>query len=408
MAVHSRQAPGLLYQMAGRMLLQGATGFARFVTWVSLVGLVLGVAVLTVVVNVMNGFDQELRQRLLGSIPHVTVAQTPMSSDLQAALSSEEGVRGAGKYFQGFAVVAAGSRTLPVTVIGFAADDVAALASLDAVMQRGSLENLRYTPNAIVLGEPLARYQGLALGDPVVVGVSVAQGDSVSLRWLRLNLAGTFEMGAETDYSMALVNLDQQPDAYWQSLGKLGTRIMLADPMDAAALGARLAAAGDAPQIETWEQTYGELFQAVRMEKSMMFVLLFLVVAIAGFNIIAGQSMMVHDKRSQIAMLRTMGARQSFVLALFLSQGAFVAILGTVAGLLSGLLMTQNVNSLIDGLSALTGQHLLDGSYFVSVPTHLVWWDLSAIGVLSTTIALLSAWLPAKRASQLQPARHLH
>lgn len=408
MAVHSRQAPGLLYQMAGRMLLQGATGFARFVTWVSLIGLVLGVAVLTVVVNVMNGFDQELRQRLLGSIPHVTVAQTPMSSDLQAALSSEEGVRGAGKHFQGFAVVAAGSRTLPVTVIGFAADDVAALASLDAVMQRGSLENLRYTPNAIVLGEPLARYQGLALGDPVVVGVSVAQGDSVSLRWLRLNLAGTFEMGAETDYSMALVNLDQQPDAYWQSLGKLGTRIMLADPMDAAALGARLAAAGDAPQIETWEQTYGELFQAVRMEKSMMFVLLFLVVAIAGFNIIAGQSMMVHDKRSQIAMLRTMGARQSFVLALFLSQGAFVAILGTVAGLLSGLLMTQNVNSLIDGLSALTGQHLLDGSYFVSVPTHLVWWDLSAIGVLSTTIALLSAWLPAKRASQLQPARHLH
>lgn len=394
--------------MAARMLLQGATGFARFVTWVSLVGLVLGVAVLTLVVNVMNGFDQELRQRLLGSIPHVTIAQTPMPSDLQAALASEEGVRGAGKYFQGFAVLAAGSRTLPVTVIGFAESDQTASADLAKVMRRGNLGNLRYMPNAVVLGEPLARYQGLSLGDPIVLGVSVAQGDSVSLRWLRLNLAGTFEMRAETDYGMVLVNLDQQPDTYWQSLGQLGTRIMLKDPMNAASLGARLATINQSPQIDTWEETYGELFQAVQMEKSMMFVLLFLVVAIAGFNVIAGQSMMVHDKRSQIAMLRTMGASRRFILGLFLSQGAFVAVLGTFVGLLMGVLMTANVDMMVDALAALTGQHLLDGSYFVSVPTHLVWFDLSAIVLLSISVALVSAWLPAKRASQLQPARHLH
>jgi lipoprotein-releasing system permease protein len=356
----------------------------------------------------MNGFDQELRQRLLGSIPHVTVAQTPMTSDLQAALSVEESVRGSGKYFQGFALLAAGSRTLPVTVIGFPGSDTAALADFDGVMQRGNLENLRYLSNSVVLGEPLARYQGLSLGDPVVLGVAVAQGDSVSLRWLRLNLAGTFEMGAEPDYGMVLVNLDQQTDAYWQSLGQLGTRIMLEEPMDAAAVGARLAAVDNPPQIDTWEETYGELFQAVRMEKSMMFVLLFLVVAIAGFNVIAGQSMMVHDKRSQIAMLRTIGASRGFILVLFMSQGAFVAVLGTAAGFLMGMFMTTHVDGLVDALAALTGQHLLDGSYFVSVPTHMVWWDLSAIVLLSTSVALVSAWLPAKRASQLQPARHLH
>lgn len=408
MAGRSRQAAGLLNQMAARMLLQGATGFARFVTWVSLVGMVLGVAVLTLVVNVMNGFDQELRQRLLGSIPHVTVSQTPMSPDLQTALSLQEGVRGAGKYFQGFAVVAAGSRTLPVTVIGFAGSDSAASADLSDVMRRGNIDNLQRMPNSVIVGEPLARYQGLSLGDPVVIGVSVAQGDSVSLRWLRLNLAGTFEMGAETDYGMVLVNLDQHSDAYWQSLGQLGTRIMLEDPMDAAAVGARLAAIEKSLQIDTWEETYGELFQAVRMEKSMMFALLFLVVAIAGFNVIAGQSMMVHDKRSQIAMLRTMGASRRFILGLFLSQGAFVAVLGTLAGLLLGLLMTANVDALIDALAGLTGQHLLDGSYFVSVPTRVLWWDLSAIVLLSSVVALISAWLPAKRASHLQPARHLH
>ena len=178
--------------------------------------------------------------------------------------------------------------------------------------------------------------------------------------------------------------------------------------MNAASLGARLATINQSPQIDTWEETYGELFQAVQMEKSMMFVLLFLVVAIAGFNVIAGQSMMVHDKRSQIAMLRTMGASRRFILGLFLSQGAFVAVLGTFVGLLMGVLMTANVDMMVDALAALTGQHLLDGSYFVSVPTHLVWFDLSAIVLLSISVALVSAWLPAKRASQLQPARHLH
>jgi len=238
--------------------------------------------------------------------------------------------------------------------------------------------------------------------------VSIAQGDSVALRWLRLNLAGTFEMGAETDYSTVLVNLDQQSDDYWEALGQLGTRITLYQPMRASSLGARLSQIEASATVETWEQTYGELFQAVRMEKSLMFFLLLLVVAIAGFNVIAGQSMVVLHKRSQIAMLRTIGATRGFVLKLFVFQGAFVAVTGTLGGLLLGLLMTSQVNELVDFLGDITGQHLLDGSFFATVPTRLVWLDLALIGVLSLSIALLSAWLPARGASQLPPARHLH
>ena len=398
----------LLYQMAARMLLQGATGFVRFVTWVSLIGLVLGVAVLTLVVNVMNGFDRELRQRLLGSIPHLTVAQTPLSEDMRALLLSEERVSSDGKYFQGFGVLTAGSRAFPVAMMGFGTIDLQAMPDLDRSMRRGGLAAFRDMPHSVLIGEPLARYLGLLPGEPVILGVAVAQGDSVTLRWLRLSLAGTFEMGAETDYSTVVVNLDQRSDDEWRTLGQLGTRIVLADPMDAPAVKARLTAAMQTPQIVTWEATYGELFQAVRMEKSMMFVLLFLVVAIAGFNIISGQSMMVHDKRSQIAMLRTIGARRRFIFALFLSQGAFIAVLGTTVGLLLGLLMTGNVDALIDALSAITGQHLLEGSYFMSVPTYVAWTDLSIIVLLSIGVALVSSWLPAKRASELAPARHLH
>ena len=399
---------GLIARMAGRMLLHGANGFARFVTWVSLIGLVLGVAILTLVVNVMNGFDHELRQRLLGSIPHVSIAQTPLSPALQAALESDPQVQSLGKYYQGFGVVAAGAKTQPVRVIGFAGEELASMNAIASVMQRGELSNLQTTTDALVMGEPLARYQGLSLGDPVMIGVTVSRGDSVTLRWLKLNLVGTLEMGAETDYSMVLVNLDGHTDTYWGELGQVGTRVMLDNPMQAGGFGRRLRELEPAVPVDTWEDVYGELFQAVRMEKTMMFVLLLLVVAIAGFNIIAGQSMMVHDKRAQIAMLRTLGADRRFVLSLFLSQGAVVALFGTAAGLGLGMLLTVYVNDVVNVLGAISGQHLLDGSYFVSVPTQIVSSDVLIIALLSSGIALLSSWLPARRASQLNPARYLH
>ena len=207
---------------------------------------------------------------------------------------------------------------------------------------------------------------------------------------------------------MVLVNLDGHPDDYWRELGQIGTRVMLDNPMQAADFGRRLRGLESSVSVETWEEVYGELFQAVRLEKTMMFVLLLLVVAIAGFNIIAGQSMMVHDKRAQIAMLRTLGADRRFVLSLFLSQGAVVALLGTATGLSLGMLLTVYVNDVVDILGAISGQHLLDGSYFVTVPTQIVLSDVIIIAVLSSGIALLSAWLPARRASLLNPARFLH
>ena len=398
----------LLTQMAGRMLSQGSNGFARFVTWVSLIGLVLGVGVLSLVVNVMNGFDHELRQRLLGSIPHISIYQPTLSLPLQQALAERSDVRNVAKFFQGFGVVGDSIRPQPVTIIGFAGDDLEQMTELKEAMQQGSLSHLDNFADSIVMGEPLARYLGLSLGDAVVIALTVSQGDSVALRWLRLNLVGTFELRAAPDYSMVLVNLNHRDDVAWQALGQLGTRVMLADPMQASAVGSMLASLDSSGDLETWEEIYGELFRAVRMEKSMMFVLLLLVVAIAGFNIVAGQSMMVHDKRAQIAMLRTLGADRRFVLSLFLLQGALIALVGTLGGLGLGMLLTVFVNELVDFIGALSGQHLLDGSYFALVPTKLVISDLLIIAGISVVIALLAAWMPARRASQLSPARFLH
>jgi lipoprotein-releasing system permease protein len=399
---------GLLRQMAARMLLQGANGFARFVTWVSLLGLVLGVGVLTLVVNVMNGFDHELRKRLLGSISHIAIHQPTLSEPMQQVLAERADVRSVAKYFQGFGMVGGSGRPQPVNIIGFAGDDLAQMTDLTDAMQQGSLSHLENLADAIVIGEPLARYLGLSLGDAVMIALTVSQGDSVAFRWLRLNLVGTFELQAEPDYNMVLVNLDHRDDVAWQALGQLGTRVMLADPMQASRVGTILTSQDASADLETWEEVYGELFQAVRMEKSMMFMLLLLVVAIAGFNIVAGQSMMVHDKRAQIAMLRTLGADRQFVLSLFLSQGALIALVGTLGGMGLGLLLTVYVNGLVDIVGAISGQHLLDGSYFALVPTKLVGTDLAIIAGISALIALLAAWMPARRASQLNPAQFLH
>ena len=407
-AAHTSPRWSLLTQMSVRLLLQGGNGFARFVTWVSLLGLLLGVAILTLVVSVMNGFDYELRQRLLGNIPHVSIAQTPLNATLSDDLASDANVRSVGKFFQGFGVVHTGRQSQPVSVIGFAGAELAQMEALEQAMQQGNLTNLQHFGDALGMGEPLARYQGLSVGDAVTIGLTVSQGDSVALRWLRFNLVGTFELGAETDYSMVLVNLDAHEDAYWHTLGQVGTRVMLHDPLQASSTGARLLKLAPEVSLTTWEVVYGELFQAVQLEKTMMFVLLFLVVAIASFNIVAGQSMMVHDKRAQIAMLRTFGAERGFILSLFLSQGALVALLGTGIGLAVGLLMTTYVNELVDFLASLSGEHLLDGSYFVTVPTRIVIADLLIIGSISSILAVLAAWLPARRASQLNPAQFLH
>ncbi|RPG32144.1 MAG: FtsX-like permease family protein, partial [Gammaproteobacteria bacterium TMED92] len=190
-------------------------------------------------------------------------------------------------------------------------------------------------------------------------------------------------------------------------------RLQLHDPLDAPTLIQQLAETslsaedGAAVSVSSWIDEYGDLFRAVAMEKTMMATLLLLVVAIAGFNIVAGQIMMVHDKRADIAILRTMGANQSLIRNMFLLQGLLVGLLGTTIGLGLGVLTATQVNEIVDGLELLTGQHLLDGSYFVEVPSRVESFDLALTAVAAATLTVWAAWVPARRASQLDPVANL-
>ena len=191
-------------------------------------------------------------------------------------------------------------------------------------------------------------------------------------------------------------------------MGDVGVQVQLATPMEAGSLLAGLSKQLPDEQFASWETTFGELFQAVQLEKSMMFVLLLLVVAVAAFNIVAGQTMLVDDKRQNIAILRTMGATQKLIKQVFFLQGVTVSVTGTALGLLFGISASFYVNEIMSGIEAITGMHLLDGSFFVEIPVLVESVDLMIISVMALAICLLAAYLPAKRAAELDPVHNLH
>ena len=399
--------------MAARLTLRGGLGFSRFVGWVSVIGLTLGVMSLTAVMAVMNGFDQELKQRLLGSVPHITLANAQPTNGLLEFAQTDTRVRQIGPYFQGFGVITQSGRAQPVTAIALTEAGFKAQPQLLNALSEGALALLEETPNGILVGAPLARALGTFPGDSLNLLLTVPRGESLGSTVLRAKVVGTFELGADPDYGLLLMSLAAKPMDTWGQLGQTGMRLQLHNALDAQSLVNSLAEAPNLWQgqsemvISSWVDEYGDLFKAVALEKSLMGTLLLLVIAIAGFNIVAGQLMMVSDKRADIAILRTMGADQSLVRNVFLLQGSLVGLVGTITGLAVGVLVAQYVNEIVDALEWLTGRHLLDGSYFVKVPSQIKGTDLLLTGLAAGGLAVWSAWLPAHRASQMNPLENL-
>ena len=399
--------------MAARLTLRGGRGFSRFVGWVSVIGLTLGVMSLTAVMAVMNGFDQELKQRLLGSVPHITLANAQPTNGLLEFAQTDTRVRQIGPYFQGFGVITQSGRAQPVTAIALTEAGFKAQPQLLNALSEGALALLEETPNGILVGAPLARALGTFPGDSLNLLLTVPRGESLGSTVLRAKVVGTFELGADPDYGLLLMSLAAKPMDTWGQLGQTGMRLQLHNALDAQSLVNSLAEAPNLWQgqsevvLSSWVDEYGDLFQAVALEKTLMGTLLLLVIAIAGFNIVAGQLMMVSDKRADIAILRTMGADQSLVRNVFLLQGSLVGLVGTITGLAVGVLVAQYVNEIVDALEWLTGRHLLDGSYFVKVPSQIKGTDLLLTGLAAGGLAVWSAWLPAHRASQMNPLENL-
>jgi len=392
-------------EIALRYLRTGRQGYVSFITWVSFLGLLLGVLVLTVVVSVMNGFDHELKTRLLQAIPHVVIED--MDSLSKETFDAPD-VVARYPYFETIGMVGRGRAVQPVSLLGLDAAGLDAMQDVGAGMTSGDLNTLLVTPGNLILGAPLARHLGLGVGDRVAVTLPATSAGKVRPQVLAFRLGGTFSLGSELDYGLVLVAMRDIPESVRASSGEHGVQLRLNNPLEAERIRGMLQLALPEARITTWMERYGELFRAVQLEKAMMFVLLLLVVTVAAFNIISGQVMLIREKASAIAILRTMGARASQVSTIFLLQGIMIAIAGILSGLALGVLATININHIVAALESLFGVSFLEGTYFIEIPFLIQGLDLGLIGGLAAGICLLAAWIPARRAKRIHPVQGLH
>ena len=392
-------------------------GFVSFVALVSVAGLALGVAVLIVVLSVMNGFERELRSRMLSVTSHATLTGLEgVLEDWQgarrAALATP-GVTHAVPYVEAQGMLARGPRALGVTVRGI--DPMlerAAVGILDRVRE-GSADELVPGSWRVILGSALARELGVRRGDTVVLiapqGTATPEGMVPRMR--RLTVAGTFESGMfEFDRGLALVNVADAARLYRLGSGVTGIRLALEDPFRAPQLVRELAVSlGGGFFISDWTRNHANFFRSIELTKSLMFVILLMIVGVAAFNIVATLVMIVKEKQPDVAILRTLGAGPRNVLGAFAIQGTLIGLAGTAAGAALGVLFARNVESIVHGLEALFGVQFLDARmYFMSdLPAYVEWGDVARICGVAFALCACATIYPAWRASRIQPAEAL-
>jgi lipoprotein-releasing system permease protein len=392
-------------------------GFLSFITLVSVFGLAIGVAVLIVVLSVMNGFERELKTRILSVTSHATLMGLDGSlkdwRDDQTRALKMPGVLAAAPYIEAQALLMHGERTAGTTVRGVLPEQERRAVGLAQRIEGGRIEDLSDGSYRIILGDALAAALAAHIGDDLLL--VAPQGDvtpaGIEPRMRRLHVAGLFHSGMyEFDRALALMSLQDVARLYQMGDHVTGLRLALQDPFAAPRLVRDLAVSlGGGYYVSDWTRNHANFFRSIEITKSMLFMILLLVVAVAAFNLVATLVMVVKDKRADIAILRTLGAGPRNVLLIFTIQGAFIGLAGTLAGALLGLLLAANLEALVHGLEHLLGTHFLDARvYFMSdLPAHAQAGDVLRICAVAFGLCALATLYPAWRAAGTQPAQAL-
>ncbi|MFZ3086663.1 MAG: lipoprotein-releasing ABC transporter permease subunit [Methylotenera sp.] len=397
--------------------------FISFISLTSMIGIALGVAALIVVLSVMNGFQKELRTRILGVASHLeitgsnyqladwqriaefSIKQPHVSASApyitaQGMLSYDQGVQGA--IIRG--------------VVPTAEDKV---ADLGRHMKVGSLNDLRPGEFGIILGADLAYALGAQIGDKVVVMAPQGQFTPTGVvpRLKQFTLVGLFQIGMqEYDSGLALIHIEDAAKLYRMGQNVSGLRLKLDDLFDAPNVAAAMSEQLNRPPtpygnyyVTDWTQQHANFFRAVQMEKRVMFIILTLIVAVAAFNIVSTLVMAVTDKRADIAIMRTFGASPGSIMKIFMVQGALIGVIGTVLGAFFGILIALNIDTIIPFIENLFHvQFLSKDVYQISdLPSDLIWSDVTAIVMVSFVLSLLATIYPSYKASRINPAEAL-
>ncbi len=402
---------GLRYTRAKRR-----NQFISFVSLVSLLGMILGVVALVVVMSVMNGFEAELRNRVLSVVPHAFVVgpENHLADwrQYQQPLSELPQVEGVAPYIDHQVML---SRPGIVRGVKLNAIDPVYENNVSTIadsMREGTIDSLLAGQYNIVMGEILARHMGLYLGDEISVILPRVTVTPLGIfpRVKRFTVSGTFSVGADLDSNTVFVHLRDGQKLFQYGDDVEGVRVQFDDLLKAQNyLPDIQALLPEGVETITWRETQGSLFNAVAMEKTMISLLLLIIVAIAAFNIVSILTMMVADKRSDIAVLRTMGASGNTILAVFMIQGVSIGLLGVMVGLAIGIPVAINVGEIVIWLESLVGIHVFnpDVYYISKIPSVLAFSDVVKVSIWGLVLSLLATIYPSIRASKVQPAEAL-
>jgi lipoprotein-releasing system permease protein len=397
-------------------------GFVSFVALMSVCGLMLGVATLIVVLSVMNGFERELRSRILAVTSHATIAGLNGTlSDWRAveeAVRRQPGVQTAVPYIESQAMFAHGVAMAGANVRGVLPEEERTATGLAQHLVSGRLEDLTAGGYGIILGSALAHELRVAVGDAVVLiapeGTATPTG--VVPRMRRFHVVGLFKSGMyEYDRGLALVHLEDAARLFHESGGVSGLRLAFIDPLRAPTrvrevarrVSQQLGIQGF--YVTDWTQDHANFFRSIEITKSMLFLILLMLVAVAAFNIVATLVMIVKEKQTDIAILRTLGAAPRNVLITFAVQGVLIGLAGTLAGALLGKLVSDNLETLVAGLERLVGTQFLDARvyYMSDLPAYVEGGDVLKVCAVALVLCVLATIYPAWRAARTAPAEAL-
>jgi lipoprotein-releasing system permease protein len=392
-------------------------GFISFISGVSMLGIALGVAALIIVLSVMNGFQKEVRERMLSVIAHVEIYDAAGSAidDWQALATQAKlnpAVRAGAPFVSSQALIARGDDMRGVMVRGIDPAAEANVTPLAAQLKDGVLARLTPGSWKVVLGIQLARNLGVQEGDVITLVTPSGQTTPAGVvpRLRQLTVAGVFNAGHyEYDSGMALMHIDDAARLF-RTGGAQGVQLRLSDQNLAREVGQDLGATlGQRYIVRDWTRTNAAWYDAVQIEKRMMFIILTLIVAVAAFNLVSTLVMTVTDKRADIAILRTLGASPRSVMAIFMVQGAASGVIGTLSGVGLGLLVALNVDVIVPAIERLLHVSFLPGSVYLitRMPSDPQYADIMPIALISLALAFVATIYPSWRASRVNPAEAL-
>ena len=403
---------GLRYTRAKRR-----NHFISFISLTSMAGIALGVAALIVVLSVMNGFQTELRARILGVASHVQISGVNNKlNDWQAVTkvaTQHPRVRAAAPFINAQGMLSAGQAVRGAVVRGVLPEQEDSVAEIGRHMRAGRLDALKAGEFGMVLGTDLARTLGAMPGDRVTLIAPQGQVTPAGLipRLRQFTVVGLFEIGMfEYDSGLALIHLEDAQRLYQMDSAVSGVRLKL-DDLFAARTVARelLAKLGNEFYASDWTRSHANFFRAVEIEKRVMFIILTLIVAVAAFNIVSTLVMLVTDKQADIAILRTLGASPGSILQIFVVQGALIGVIGTLIGVVGGVVLAFNVDVVVPAIEQVLGFKFLskDVYYISDLPSEVQVRDVATIGFMSLVLSFLATIYPSWRAARVNPAEAL-